>query len=183
MEGYRPRSFDCETGSHFHHGHVSGGPPIIPDSRFSQVRFGVSAIFFFRGPSQPQRGLSADSHTPLLLLVCPGPSSISHARLIAGSVSGHLWIDETTEYPESLCPMSALPPLERRGPSLRRALPLLPRSYGLMRRSRHLSPTSALASLVESAQVAISPCCSRDLLDVIPRILPRMLEPLPRRFR
>jgi hypothetical protein len=75
MEGYRPRSFDCETGSHFHHGHVSGGPPIIPDSRFSQVRFGVSAIFFFLGPSQPQRGLSADSHTPLLLLVCPGPSS------------------------------------------------------------------------------------------------------------
>ena len=39
----------------------------------------------FLGPSQPQRGLSADSHTPLLLLVCPGPSSISHVRLIAGA--------------------------------------------------------------------------------------------------
>jgi len=74
-------------------------------------------------------------------------------------VSGHLRIDETTEYPESLCPMSALPPLERRGPSLGRALPLLPRSYGLMRQSRYLSSTSALASLVESSQVAISPCC------------------------
>jgi len=42
VEGYRPHSFDCEAGSHFHHGYVSGGPPIIPDSRFSQVRFGVS---------------------------------------------------------------------------------------------------------------------------------------------
>ncbi len=116
---------------------------------------------FFLGPSQTQRGLSADSHTPRLPLVCPGPSSISHIRLIAGTVFGHLWIDETTEYPESLCPMSVLPSLERRGPSLRRALPLLHRSYGLMRRSRHLSPPSALASFEESLQVAISPCCQR----------------------
>ena len=130
----------------------------------------------------PQRGLSADSHTPDLQLVCPGPSSISRVRLSASSVSGHLWFDGTTEYPESLCPMTALPSLERRCPSLRRALPLLPRSYGLMRQSRHLSPASALASLAESSQVAISPCCSRDLLDVILRIFPPMPEPLPRRF-
>jgi len=182
VEGYRHRSFDREAGSHFHHGCVSGGPPIIPDSQFSQVRFEVSAHSFFLGPSQPQRGLSADSHTPQLQLVCPGPSSISRVRLGASSVSGHLWFDETTEYPESLCPMSALPSLERRGPSLRRALPLLPRSYGLMRQSRHLSPASALASLAEPSQVAISPCCSRDLLDVILRIFPPMPEPLPRRF-
>jgi hypothetical protein len=67
--------------------------------------------------------------------------------------------------------------------SLLRALPLIHRSYGLMRRSRHLSPTSALASFAESLQVAISPCCQRDLLDVILRILPQMPEPLPRRSR
>ena len=76
-------------------------------------------------------------------MVCPGPSSISRVRFIAGSVSGPLGINQTTEYPESLCPMSALPSWERRGPSLRRALPLLPRSYGLMRQSRHLSSASA----------------------------------------
>jgi hypothetical protein len=52
-----------------------------------------------------------------------------------------------------------------------------------MRRSRHLATTSALASFVESLQVAISPCCSRDLLDDILRILPQMPEPLPRRSR
>ena len=52
-----------------------------------------------------------------------------------------------------------------------------------MRRSRHLSTTSALASFAESLQVAISPCCSRDLLDDILRILPQMPEPLPRRSR
>ena len=62
-------------------------------------------------------------------LVSPGPSSISRLRLLAGSVSGHRWIDETTEYPESLCPMSALPPLERRRSPLRRALPHLPNRW------------------------------------------------------
>src|SRR5215467_15089049 len=56
--------------------------------------------------------------------------------------------------------MSALPPLERRGPSLGRALPLLPRSYGLMRQSRYLSSTSALASLVESSQVPSAPAAN-----------------------
>src|SRR6202008_1509410 len=105
----RQRFFDRESGSHFHHGCVSGGPPIIPDSQFSQVRFEVSAHSFFLGPSQPQRGLSADSHPPQLQLVCPVPSSIPRVSLVATYVSGHLWFDETTESPESLCPMSALP--------------------------------------------------------------------------
>jgi hypothetical protein len=39
VEGYQPRPFGCEVGSQFHHGHVSRGPPIIPDGRISQVRF------------------------------------------------------------------------------------------------------------------------------------------------
>jgi len=41
--GYQARSFDCELGSHFHHGHVFEGPPIMPDGRISQVRFEVLA--------------------------------------------------------------------------------------------------------------------------------------------
>src|SRR5580704_2329894 len=40
-------------------------------------------------------------------------------------------------------------------------------SYGLMRRSRRLSSPSAIASCEESSQVATSPCCQRNLLDVI----------------
>jgi hypothetical protein len=44
VEGYQPRPFGCEVGSPFHHGHVSRGPPIIPDSRFSRVRFGTLAF-------------------------------------------------------------------------------------------------------------------------------------------
>jgi len=54
-------------------------------------------------------------------------------------------------------------------------------SYGLMRLSRRLSSPSAIASCEESTQVATSPCCQRDLLDVILRIFPWLPGPLPRR--
>jgi len=103
--------------------------------------------------------------------------------LMVGSVSDCPAERRNDQEPESLCPMSALPPLGRRVSSPRRALPLPHRSYGLIRRSRHLSSTSALASLEEPLQVAISLCCWRDLPDDILRILPRMPEPLPRRSR
>ena len=58
-------------------------------------------------------------------------------------MSGLLGINETTDSPESLCPMSALPSLERRRPSLRRRYPSFFALYGLMRQSRHLSSASA----------------------------------------
>jgi hypothetical protein len=50
-----------------------------------------------------------------------------------------------------------------------------------MRRSRRLSSPSAIASCEESSQVATSPCCQRNLLDVILRIFPWLPGPLPRR--
>ena len=50
-----------------------------------------------------------------------------------------------------------------------------------MRQSRRLSSPSAIASCEESTQVATSPCCQRDLLDVILRIFPWLPGPLPRR--
>ena len=52
-----------------------------------------------------------------------------------GSVSERLADDGTAKCPESLCPMSALPPSGRRVPPPLRALPLIHRSYGLMRPS------------------------------------------------
>ena len=48
----------------FHPGCVSRGPPIIPDGRFSQVRFGTLAFLPWAFPAW--RGLSADSHAPRL---------------------------------------------------------------------------------------------------------------------
>ena len=64
MQGYRTCPFGCKTGSQFHHGCVSRAPPIIPDGRFSQVRFGTMAFLPWAFPAW--RGLSADSHTPRL---------------------------------------------------------------------------------------------------------------------
>src|ERR1700758_2649047 len=77
-------------------------------------------------------------------------------------------LDGTAKCPESLCPMSVLPPLGRRVHRLLRG------HY-----SSVIAPTdsfanpvwlffpSALASCKKSSQVASSPCCHWDLPDVI----------------
>ena len=50
----------------------------------------------------------------------------------------------TAKCPEPLCPASALPTPARRRAPCRRALPPLLRSYGLMRRTKFLRPTSVV---------------------------------------
>jgi len=84
-----------------------------------------------------------------------------------GSVSDHRAENRTTKCPESLCRMLALSPSGRRGPPPARTLLPGHGSYRLMRRSHSLSSPSASASFEESLQVATSPCCWRDLPDVI----------------
>ena len=44
-----------------------------------------------------------------------------------------------------------------------------------------LSPPSVFSLVGESLQVVTSPCCPRQLPDVIPRTFPWMLDPIPRR--
>src|SRR5438876_346431 len=89
------------------HGHVSEGPPIIPDSRIAQGS-GLKPWPVFYAPSHRRRGASA-SHTPRLpwfahSLVPP------HA-----SVYRQLYVwphaaNETAKCPESLRPLPVLPP-------------------------------------------------------------------------
>jgi hypothetical protein len=90
---------------------------------------------------------------------------------------------ETARCPESLCPQPVLPPAGRRVPPPKRTLLLPHRSYGLMRRTPiYGSPLlQLLASCEESWQVATSPCCQWVLPDVILKIFPEMLDPVPRR--
>ena len=45
-----------------------------------------------------------------------------------------------------------------------------------------LSPPSAFSLVGESLQVVTSPCCPRQLPDVIPRVCTWMLDPIPRRY-
>ena len=88
----------------------------------------------------------------------------------------------TTKCPESLCLMSVLPPSGRRVPSPLKALPLIHRSYGLMRQSRvallyfgfwprswslrRLPPAPAATGIIPTLSL---------------QICPRMPGPLPRR--
>src|ERR1017187_1829746 len=107
VEGYQARSFDCELGSHFHHGYVFEGPPIMPDGRISQVRFGSLGISSVSLPCRSEvqalvRIRPAGEWFALSLV--PSPASA-----YVGSVSDHRAADGTTKYPESLCPILALP--------------------------------------------------------------------------
>src|SRR6516165_12621850 len=61
----------------------------------------------------------------------------------------------TAKCPEPLCPMSALPRWGRRLAPSRKALPFLPRSYGLMRQAFTLLPISGFALI----QKAFAGCC------------------------
>jgi hypothetical protein len=101
--------------------------------------------------------------------------------LSTGSESGHHAAHGTAKCPEPLCHSRCYRDLGRHELPPGRTLLLRLSSYGLMRRSRRLSSPSAIASCEESTQVATSPCCQRDLLDVILRIFPWLPGPLPRR--
>jgi hypothetical protein len=76
--------------------------------------------------------------------------------------SSVLWVRKTGHRhdPESLCPMQALPASGRRAPSPPRTLLLSHRSYGLMRRSRYLASTSALASLRSLCRLLSAPAAN-----------------------
>ncbi len=79
----------------------------MPDGRISQVRFEVLAS---RPVSLPVR-----REVQALVRIRPDYEWFalglvpSHASAYAGSVSDHHAADGTTKYPESLCPILALP--------------------------------------------------------------------------
>ena len=79
--------------------------------------------------------------------------------------------------------MSVLPSLGRREPSPRRALPLLPRSYGLMRRSRHLSPNFGSSPRSQSLRrLRSAPAGGGTFPTLSLGILPWIPGPLSRRY-
>jgi len=80
---------------------------------------------------------------------------------------------------EPLCPFEALPRSERHRVPSRRALPLLRRSYGLMRQTKTLPP-APVPFADESLQVVASPCWEMALPDVISEFLVQVLGPIPR---
>ena len=97
-------------------------------------------------------------------------------------MSGRRAGDEAAKCPESLCPTAALPPSERRVPSLERTLLLRLRSYGLIRQSR-----VALLCFSRSFAPGVFAGCHQTpaATGIFPtlslRIFPQMPGPMPRR--
>ena len=99
----------------------------------------------------------------------------------SGSPQLKVWASPgTAKCPEPLCPPRVLPPAASCRASRQRALPLLHRSYGLMRQTKILPPPTVDALVGESLQVVVSPCWKMALPDVISTICVRALGPLPR---
>ena len=93
----------------------------------------VLTLAFLCGPSRHVAKLKCwHTYTPPPP-VCPQTRPCFEGRLTLGSVSENH--PGTAKCPEPLCPMSALPPWGRHRSPPRRALPLLHRSYGLMRQT------------------------------------------------
>ena len=146
--------------------YVSRSPPIIPDGQISRVRF--ETLAFFRRPSQVWRGLNAGPYTPppfwfASSLIswpswrCAGfikPAAIQPRKPPSvlspfAQLRCYLrWGDVSAISSEGVTPPSSL---------LRAHVPLPLGSLLL----RHL------ASFEESWQVVRSPCCPRELPDVI----------------
>ena len=146
--------------------YVSRSPPIIPDGQISRVRF--ETLAFFRRPSQVWRGLNAGPYTPPPFWFASSLAPWPVVALRRFYQAGRHTAKEAAKCPEPLCPTSVLPPLGRcecyllegvtPPSSLLRAHVPLPLGSLLLRH---------LASFEESWQVVRSPCCPRELPDVI----------------
>jgi hypothetical protein len=127
----------------------------------------------------------------------PSASSLGQPERYAGFIKPATHTDEeTAKCPESLGPILVLPPLERRVPSLRRALPLRHRYYRLVRQTHpaflcfdYSSRSRKLCRLLPApAASGFFPTLSLRILPVMPGPLSRRLAdcaylvlPLPQR--
>jgi hypothetical protein len=92
-------------------------------------------------------------------------------------------IKETTKCPEPLRPISALPPLGRRDPPPRRALPLLHRYYWLIRQTHLALPSFDFSSRSRSLRRLLPAPAASGLFPTLSlRIFPVMPGPLSRRL-
>ena len=152
----------------------------MPDGGISPVRFEV--LTFLHRPFPLRQGSSAGSHTPCLRGL-PTASSPGQRPATAPVLSSRpptlTWKPPSTQSPfaHSRCylPWGDVVRL------LRGHCSPFPAHTDSCAKPCWLSLPSVLPSVRESLQVATSPCCQRVLPDVILKIFPEMLDPVPRR--
>ena len=85
----------------------------------------------------------------------------------------------TAKCPEPLCPQPALPTAARRHAPCQRALPLLPRSYGLMRQTKFLRPTSVVPNSADLGRLLSAPAGRWPFPTLSPQSPSGRLDPYP----
>jgi len=125
-------------GSQFRIGHVSLGPPLIPDVRISRVRLAAAA--FPKGPSQSSRGLSSRQHTPLERLVIPLARQLFRLSSLFGSESARCFRYDARHLPRAPLHANGVTTCAVDSGLLGPALPGRLRSYWLMRLTKSLPP-------------------------------------------
>ena len=165
MEGFHPRPFGCEVGSHFHHGPRFPRPPYDPGR--SDFPSPVLTLAFPWKSSRSRRGLSAGSHTPLPVSVYlqarPGfedaalPGSAPGCRLGPGPPSAQ------SPFAPSRCYLVG----DDIECHLEGRYPLFVAHTGSCVRPKPSHRLLALATVGGSLQVAANPCWVMALPDVI----------------
>ena len=126
--------------------------------------------------------LSAGSHSPLSLPIYLWTCFVSRVYTPWLCVQMLPFL-ETTKCPEPLCPIEALPLSARcLSASRPRALPLLLRSYGLMRQTLILPPPRLPTRLVGLCRLSPVPAGCWPFPTLSPYVFPWMLGPIPRRL-
>jgi hypothetical protein len=125
-------------GSQFRIGHVSLGPPLIPDVRISRVRLAAAA--FPKAPSHSSRGLSSRQLTPLERLVIPLARHLFRLSSIPSSMSGRCFLCDARHLPRAALHENGVTSCAVNSGPLGPALPGRLRSHWLMRLTKSLPP-------------------------------------------
>jgi hypothetical protein len=158
--------------------HVSVSPPLIPDGRLSRVRLAAAAYPQRTFPTIPKLKRSL-VYTPSMIGYTSSstPSEVVTDTWLSVQTVFPVWRPPLTESPFTCG--RCYPPSGRPLESPQRALPLLHRSYGLMRQTTPLPPSSV------SLRQWVCAGCRKSLLGHGPsrrclrESFPRCLDPYP----
>ena len=135
-------SFDCGVGSYFGHRRVSQSPPMIPDGRFSRVRFEVAAappyVFrpLFKFKPWSAYPLSGNAFTDSLAMYRLPRWLLPQNHLGPGTYN-------SATYPEVLCSESVTSPSSLLRPHVPVRGPLTGCAFGSFGESAQLRPPAA----------------------------------------